>query len=74
MLEIFHIKKLLCFQRVYPPDLPWDHSRFSHQSNHNTPFYSPLPIFPLEASQGYTKSNTLSKNQQTNNKQNYKML
>lgn len=24
MLKNFHIKKLFCFQRVYPPDLPWD--------------------------------------------------
>lgn len=71
-LEIFHIRKLFCFPRVYSPDLPWGHSRFSPQSSQYSP-YSPLPIFPSEVSQGYTKSNTLSKNRQMNNKQNYKM-
>lgn len=73
-LKFSILKTILLSKSVYPPDLPRDHSRFSHQSNHNTPFYSPLPIFPSEASQGYTKSNTLSKYRQMNNKQNYKML
>lgn len=70
MFEIFHIKKLFCFPRVIYLGITQD----PPTSFHNTPFYSPLPIFYLETSQGYTKSNTLSKNRQMNNKQNYKML